>query len=125
MAGRVDDAEIHMVGSAGNDRLLSDRANALALGQNSGYQALGLAIASAASRIVLCGYDMHYPGGQSHWHGDHPEKVGESIYKTTFRRYFEKLAPLLKDRVEVLNASPISLLTCFPKVDLASVLPDT
>lgn len=40
-------------------------------GQNSGYQALNLAVLWGAAKVILLGYDMRLHGKQTHFHGDH------------------------------------------------------
>lgn len=121
---QIDDADVHLLrnDSRGGsfEGGLSKNPNALRTGGNSGYQALGLAIAAGAGRVILMGYDMHFPDGKSHWHGGHKFATGESLYKTAFCRAFLELAPTCP--VEVWNASPISLLTCFPFKELSECL---
>lgn len=102
---------------------LSPFPNALRTGDNGGYQGLGLAIAAGAKRIVLLGYDLSFrrtpQGTKSHWHDGHREKQFDDVnYRASFAGFFAKLAPVLPAGVEVLNASPTSILTCFPKVDV-------
>lgn len=102
---------------------LSPWPNALRIGLNSGYQALGLAIAAGASRCVLLGYDMHYPGGRTHWHGGHPNiHVPEQLYSGEYRKWFNSMAAALPEGVEVLNATPGSLVDSFPRVALEEIL---
>lgn len=111
-----------------NDRIeeqggLAARPNALRTGLNSGYQALGLAVAAGAARIVLLGYDMHFNGEKSHWHGGHPVPVGEAMYRNVYAKYFRELVPQLRQmNIEVLNATPGSALTCFKEVSIESLL---
>jgi hypothetical protein len=120
---RCDDPEIFMLhnDSPVSQSGLSASNNALRTGMNSGYQALGLAIAAGAARVVLLGYDMHFAGEKSHWHGGHPVHVGEGMYRDVYAKFFHELAPQLK--VEVLNATPGSALTCFRRIALESLLP--
>lgn len=74
---------------------------------------------AGAARILLLGIDMR----GKHWHPEHPEPSRDSEY-VLYRRAFDKLAPLVKKAgVEVINCSPISALTCFPKGDIESLLP--
>lgn len=105
------------------DEGLSNNPGALRTGLNSGYQALGLAIAAGAARVVLLGYDMHFDGDRDHWHAGHPVRVGEGMYRDVYAKFFNKLAPLLA--TPVLNATPGSALQCFPQVTLESLLPDS
>jgi len=90
-------------------------------GSNSGYAAIHIAALAGAKRILLLGLDL--TGG--HWHGSHPHGLNNPrpYSFTRWIRYFNGLAPHLKDRgIEVLNCSPISALTCFPKVALEEIL---
>jgi hypothetical protein len=129
----IDDDSVHMLRNAagvphdganfGDSQAggLSPWPNALRTGLNGGYQALGLAIALGATRIVLLGYDMKFTAGKSHFHGGHPDKLqDDGVYRTQYAKFFELLK--LPPGVTVLNASPDSLLKCFPKVNLKEVV---
>lgn len=59
-----------------NDAGLCRRPGRIYTGGNSGYQAVGLAYHLGAARIVLLGYDMQKTDGKDHWHGSHPDKMG-------------------------------------------------
>lgn len=110
---------MHLLHNAGVEGL-SNKPNALCTGSNSGYQAVGLAIAAGARQIILLGYDMRFIGGRSHWHGGHPVQQSEGTYTMTFAANFRKLrAP----GVDILNATPGSALNAFPFVDLERVFP--
>mgnify|MGYP000877982445 CR=1 FL=1 len=106
---------------------LSERRDGLHTGQNSGYQAINLAVHYGAARIVLLGYDMHAPlvGGKpkTHWFGDHPGGTSPTVYEQ-MRPWFDTLAkPLAERGVEVINATPGSALRCFPRKTLQEALP--
>lgn len=131
----VTDDEVHMVRNAAHVAIprhahgdgvtsgLSPWPNALRTGMNGGYQALGLAIAAGAARVVLVGYDMRFDNkGKSHWHGGHAKDPSHSdgVYRTMYRRYFEELK--LPAGVQVLNCSPVSLIEAFPKVSIEAAL---
>jgi hypothetical protein len=91
-------------------------------GRNSGYQAINLAVHYGAARILLLGYDMQARKGQTHFFGDHPNKQ-QSPY-AQFRRAFESMVkPLAKRGVSVVNCSPASVLSAFPKLPLRQALP--
>lgn len=130
----VTDPQVHMLRNAatvpnGNKRQgdgelggLSPWPTALRTGMNGGYQALGLAIAAGAARVVLLGYDMGFLPGKSHWFGEHPNHhplQDDGDYSQVFRRFFEQLT--LPHGVEVLNATPGSRIKAFPRVELAGV----
>ncbi len=82
-------------------------------GNNSGYQALHVAIHAGARRVLLCGFDMQ--GG--HWFGSHPEGLTDAVpdvHRKFFIPEFETLAPMLPSLgVEVVNCTPNSALRCF------------
>lgn len=106
------------------DRILLDPPGTVGDGGNSGFQALNLAVQFGASRIVLVGYDMRLDRGL-HWHGPHPKGMNNpsEAHLPRWRRALNGAAQDLLDMgVEVLNASPASTLTAFPKVTLEELL---
>lgn len=94
----------------------------IAWGGNSGYGALGLAYQFGAGRIVLLGYDQSDAAG-AHWHGEHPEAIRKGF---NFPMWAERFAEAARDfrrlRVDVLNCSRATTLTCFPCARLEAVL---
>lgn len=103
-------------------------------GQNSGYQAIGVAILYGCRRIVLLGYDMKArevpitePGKTGvrpmhHWFGDHPWPSDASSYRN-FRDEFKRMAvTALLNGIEIVNATPDSALDCFPMVTLEEAI---
>lgn len=120
--GMVDDPDVFMLhnhGAAG----LCEKTNGLMTGQNSGFQAINLAVLAGAKRIVLLGYDMKTAGAKSHWFGDHPIQTAPSVFSAMINNFPSLVKPLAKLGVEVLNCTPGSALECFPKRALESVLP--
>lgn len=94
----------------------------LKTGQNSGYQAINLAVHFGASRIVLLGYDMQPSGKRHHWHPDHPNSVQPPAY-LAFRDSFTTLVkPLAELGIEVINCTRSTALKCFPCRPLERVL---
>lgn len=91
-------------------------------GGNSGYGALNLAVLKGATRIVLLGYDL--TGPNQHWHSGYSwadALSSDSLYQR-WAEQFDLAATELRQRgVRVVNASPISRITAFRKVPLASV----
>lgn len=93
-------------------------------GRNSGAQVLNLTKLFGPRRIVLVGYDMTLSHGL-HWHGAHgggshnPTKSGLAKWCGELDRAAPSFAAA---GIEVLNASPISALTAFPRVSLETVL---
>jgi hypothetical protein len=88
-------------------------------GQNSGFQAINIAILKGCKRIVLVGFDMSYRGGKAHFFGDHPEAFRQNS-DGGFRGHVESFAvaaaALPKD-ISIVNATPGSALTCWPVMD--------
>lgn len=96
-------------------------------GQDSGYQAINLAVLLGARRIVLLGIDMHAPlvNGRPklHWFGDHPGGTAPGVFASMLVNY-PRLADELKKRgIEVVNCAPGSKLTVFPMMKLEDALP--
>lgn len=73
-----------------------------------------------ATRIILCGIDLH----GSHFFGLHPEPLRNTKPHRfdIFQRQFAEFKP---KGVEILNASPISRLSAYPKVRLEDVLSES
>lgn len=114
-------ADVLQIQSSGKEGFDPDPAF-IRTGNNSGYQALHIAIHAGAKRILLCGYDMK--GG--HWFGSHPSHMTDAdpnVHRNMFIPHFEILAKLLPPLgVEVINCSPDSALECFPKMRLEDAL---
>lgn len=92
-------------------------------GENSGYQAVGLAYMTGAKRIILLGYDMQDHGIKMHWHGDHPKHLKAFPRYECWIRNFKTLADdLRKMNVDVVNATRRTALKCFPQLPLEKVL---
>lgn len=92
---------------------------------NSGCGAVSLAASRGAKRVILVGYDCKKSGGNVHHHGDHPPSLGNAKSMSKWFPRFDKLAADMKRlRVEVLNASRETALTCFPRIDLETALAD-
>lgn len=93
---------------------------------NSGAQAINLAVHAGVKRILLLGFDMHHKKGQpSHFFGEHPKEIrgSEIDAYTRFRPCFKSMVPdLRKMGVEVINCSRDTVLECFPKMPLAQAL---
>jgi hypothetical protein len=104
---------------------LEEDPGALATGQNSGYQAINLAVHLGASRIVLLGYDMRpSSNGQHRWHVTHRYHNGiiAPPYQQFLRHFASLIEPLARLGVSVINATPSSALDTFPKMTLAEAL---
>lgn len=111
---------LHIAGTLG----VSTQPGCICTGGNSGYQALQVALHGGARRVLLCGFDMTAARG-GHWHGGHPAGLKNTMEETfvVWRRRFEAAAPFLAAAgLEVINCTPRSALTCFPKGTLESEL---
>ncbi len=90
---------------------------------SGGFQVLNLIAQIGCQPIILTGYDMD-PNGPLHWHGKHKGLSNPS--KLNFKKWREDIdgvAPVLAGfGIKVLNASPISKLTAYPKMTLTEAL---
>jgi hypothetical protein len=89
-------------------------------GNNSAFAAICLAAHLGAARLVLLGVDMrHGPAGETHYHGGHGLPHSEDTLTTFMLPFFETLAaPLAALGIEVINASPDSALTVWPRCSI-------
>lgn len=129
-AGRI----IGFMGAPGGDRVLrirrkdvaiglSAERDALVMGKTTLQPALNLAVLLGARRIVILGADMGPgPDGRTHHHAPHrwAQKPGCWDEQMKFLAYI--VEPLRQAGVDVLNASPVSRLPWWPKVNLKDAL---
>jgi hypothetical protein len=88
-------------------------------GNNSSYAAMHLAAHLGARKIILLGVDMRHAEGRSHWHDGYPQPALQETLEQLMLPYFATLAPALAERkIEVLNASPDSALTVWPRCSI-------
>lgn len=93
-------------------------------GGNGGFHALNLAVQFGVKKIILIGYDMRLDLGV-HWHGPHPEKMGNPTDGNVarWRRVIDEAALTLEGlEIEVVNCSEISALKSYPKMNLERAL---
>lgn len=91
-------------------------------GGNSGAGAISLAERFGARRIILLGYDCGYAAnGKRHWHGDHPEKLGNAVSMPKWAGQFKEMAGHLGN-CEIINASRRTALSIWPRVELEQAL---
>jgi hypothetical protein len=87
---------------------------AIRYGRSGGHLAVSLAIAMAALRIVLLGYDCKCVDGRSHWH-DAYSAPSEWVYERDFLPAWEGWGEATaRAGVEVVNATPGSAIREFP-----------
>lgn len=82
-------------------------------GDNSGFQAINLAIHFGAVRILLVGFDMQIVGGKRHFFGQHPKEL-RNTNPSVFIPQFDIAARKLPPNVEIINCTLGSRLKCFP-----------
>lgn len=107
-----------------NHRLrgLSRDPEALAWGQNGGYQAINLAYHFGARRIVLAGYDMmRGPNGETHHHGPHVAPLSNGDPSGWVRNFDGLAAELAREGVDLINCSARTALR-IPRGDLGTTL---
>lgn len=96
----------------------------LKTGNNSGYQAINLAVHFGAARIVLLGYDCQRTRGEDHFFGPHIKMNQTTDARfLEWRAYFATLIkPLAEIGVEIVNATRETALTCFPRAPLETLV---
>ncbi len=90
-------------------------------GDNSGFQALNIAVLAECAPIVLLGFDMKMRGTQRHWFGDHPGALNVRSPYHTFAAAFDEAARRSPE-LNIINATRETALECFRKRDLRSVI---
>ena len=86
---------------------------------NSGMRAIQFAIARGAKQIILLGFDCSIERG-THWHGDHERTKNPTSQRVRgWHAQFAAVAAEAKARkVQVINCSRETALTCFPRMEL-------
>lgn len=91
----------------------------IAAGGNSGFQAINLAIQFGANKILLLGFDMDHKARHPHWYGRNngPGRTNPDHFNyDRWRRAFAQSMEVIQDaKVEIINASLGSAVTCFRK----------
>jgi hypothetical protein len=106
-----------------NDLTL-DKPTYVGAGGNSGFQALNLALQFGATGVMLIGIDCSLDHG-THWHGNHPMPMSNPIHINVTRwiQAFDGAAPRIRKLgIDVVNCSPASKLTQYPKMTIAEAL---
>lgn len=80
---------------------------------NSGAACVSLAASWGASKIIMLGYDCQRTNGMAHWHGDHPKGLGNAGAMGRWPDHFTKLAAKWAGKVDIVNCSRQTALTCF------------
>ena len=106
------------------DDFLFDKPGVIGSGGHSGFQMMNLAAQFGATDMALVGFDMQ-PGGAIHWHGLHPSPLRNpdacrfDVWRRTLDTHAHKLAAR---GIDVVNCSPVSALTSFPKMTIDQML---
>jgi len=106
------------------DDIKLERPNSIGAGGNSGFQAMNLAVQFGATGILLIGIDCNLEHGE-HWHGRHPYQMNNPAPSNVkrWRGAWENAAGKLAQLgVDVVNCSPISALTKYPRMTVQEAL---
>lgn len=110
-------------------RGISEQPNKVCWNGNSGGAAINLAVLLGAKRIILLGFDMKVVEDKKHWHREYVpagQKMNINNMHLPFHKHligFPIIAQDAKKRgVEILNASPQSVIDCFRKVTVKELL---
>lgn len=115
----------NMVDAPKVDKIFTDEPSVIGNGGNSGFQAKNIAVQFGGVGILLVGFDMHERSG-AHWYGRNNWAMANNPNEENFQRWrksFADCAPGLKKRgIDVVNASPTSVLTCFRRATIEQAL---
>lgn len=139
--GRRDDVRRQFLGTvatcsdAGVDHRLRNtgiegydsRPGCVRTGNNSGYQAMHLALQMGVRRMLLLGFDMRVAAVERHHWGDRPEMVSVADFHRALQEdmlpLFRGLRPEIQRRgVTIWNASPGSALHLWPVIGSEEVI---
>ncbi len=91
-------------------------------GNNSGFQAVNLALLFGGNPIILVGFDMRDVDGKRHFFGKHEPPLSDSQNFGAWVQNFAEAAKHLPPGRLIVNATPDSALTCFPHMPLEEAL---
>lgn len=103
-------------GVSANNKGFSTNPDYIHYGDNSGYQALNMAVLLGSPYIVLVGFNMSRPGGKAHFFGEHDKGLINQENYERWVPHFERAAK--ETDATIVNATPESALTCFPQMTL-------
>jgi hypothetical protein len=115
---------------------ISPKPNAVGWNNNSGAAAISVAANAGAKRIMLLGFDMcKDEKNRKHWHNVYASIETRQIIKARninrvaplpFERHLRGFPAIARDAkargIEILNVSPDSKITVFPKVSVKDIL---
>ena len=88
---------------------------------NSGSGAIAMAVRNGASMILLLGYDCQRTGQRSHWHEDHPGKLGNAGSLPRWASQFARLRNAYP-QAHIVNCTRETALQAFPRASLEDFL---
>lgn len=106
-------------GRSANDQGFSTDPSVIHYGDNSGYQALNLAILLGSPYIVLVGYDMRHRNGKAHFFGDHENGLYTQPDYAQWAPHFERSRDC---PATIINATPGSAITCWPTMTIGEAI---
>lgn len=89
----------------------------LPMGSNSGVHGIDVAVMLGAKRVLLLGFDL----GGTHFFGPHPDPL-KNTKPDRFEVFKRQFAGYRPAGVEIINYTPGSALTCYPKSSLKEAL---
>jgi len=125
----IDDIRLKHLERNGKKRMgISVEPNMVSWNSNSGSAAINLAVHFGVKKIILLGFDMKLDEGRNqHWHKIYKKqlKTKETTLNSTFRKHLNGFQQMKKDLdtlgVEVINCSPESSITVFPKMNFKDI----
>ena len=90
-------------------------------GDNSGFQALNLAVLLGSPYIVLVGYNLSSKNGY-HFFGEHKAGLHNQQHFERWVPEFDHAAKKLPEGIQIINATPDSALTSFPQMSLEDAI---
>lgn len=114
---------LHRTGEYGYDPNIDN-----VVGNNGGTQSINFAVNLGAKRIYLIGFDMRddpLKRGKTHWHDNHEVVIRHDTYSRLFIPSMEALDKEIRKRrikVEIINCSRTSAITCFRKKNIKGLM---
>ena len=90
-------------------------------GDNSGFQAINLAVLLGSPYIVLIGFDMSHKNGH-HFFGKHDGGLHNQEHFERWLPEFKHAADRLPPEITIINATPDSALQCWPTMPLEQAI---
>lgn len=102
---------------------LSLERDAVCAGGTSGYAGLNAAALKGGRRIVLLGFDYGLIEGRRHYHDAYSWAPADArMWRAWAIRFNAAAKSIAELGIEVVNASPQSAITCFPKMSIDDAL---